>query len=231
MSPELSEAPQTRISRHMERYGGQSVRHDEDRKAFSDSLDKAREPLPAREGTPRAGSGWGSIRLGEHPRADAPIAPSPAARRTEHGYDSELVPVLHDLAPLSSRLMSALVDGGLVFGSFLVAVLLFVSCTPHLPAGKAALGLALLALCVLAAFYGWLFMSFGGGSTPGMRYTRIAICTFADSNPTRRELQGRVPATALALLPLGLGVFWAILDEDKLGWHDRMTRTYQRSYK
>ena len=217
---ELSEAPQTRVSRHMERYGGQSVRHDEDR-----------EPLQAAKGAPRAEGGWGSIRLGEHPRAEAPVAPEPALRRAEHGYETELVPALHDLAPLSSRLMSALVDGGLVFGSFLVAVLLFASCTPHVPAGKAALGLALLALCVLAAFYGWLFMSFGGGSTPGMRYTRIAICTFADSNPTRRELQGRVPATALALLPLGLGVFWAILDEDKLGWHDRMTRTYQRSYK
>ena len=64
-----------------------------------------------------------------------------------------------------------------------------------------------------------------------MRYARIAICTFADENPTRGELQSRVPATALALLPLGLGVFWAVLDEDRLGWHDRMTRTYQRSYK
>ena len=83
----------------------------------------------------------------------------------------------------------------------------------------------------MGVFYGWLFMTFGGGSTPGMRYARIALCTFDDANPTRKELQNRIPATALALLPLGLGLLWALLDEDRLGWHDRMTRTYQRSYR
>ncbi len=218
-------APQTRVSPQMETYGGQSVSQDEDWEPF----DERRGSFSEVEPDPHADGGWGSIRLGEHPHAELPA--EPAARRPERGYGTELVPALHDLAPITSRLMSALVDGGLVFGSFLLAVLLFASCTPHLPVGKAAVALALLALGILAAFYGWLFMSFGGGSTPGMRYARIAICTFADSNPTRGELQGRVPATALALLPLGLGVFWAVLDEDKLGWHDRMTRTYQRSYK
>ncbi len=181
-------------------------------------------------------TGWGSIRLGEHPQNEPEIEvsserPAIAALRPGKGYQQEASPALHDLAPISSRVMAALVDGGLVFGSFLASVLVFASCTVHMPAGKSALVVAGLALGVLATFYGWLFMSFGGGSTPGMRYARIALCTFSDENPTRKDLQGRIPATALALLPLGLGVFWAILDEDKLGWHDRMTRTYQRLYK
>ncbi len=180
-------------------------------------------------------SGWESIRLDEHPSVESQAVPaveeSYPLPLPEHGYPERSLPALHDLAPIQLRLMAALLDGGLVFGSFLIAVLVFVSCTAHAPSGKAACVVALLALGVLATFYGWLFMSFGGGSTPGMRYARIALCTFADENPTRRELQSRVPATALALLPLGLGVFWAMLDEERLGWHDRMTRTYQRSYK
>lgn len=186
----------------------------------------AAEPAPAR----REAIGWGAIQLGAHPEAEAPPAPA-TARRPEHGYKAEAVPALEDLAPVSDRFMAALVDSSIVGACFLVSVLVFASCTVHPPAGKAALAGAALFLGVLATFYGWLFMSFGGGSTPGMRYARIALCTFNDENPTRRELQGRIPATALALLPLGLGILWALLDEDRLGWQDRMTRTYQRSYR
>ncbi len=190
------------------------------------------EDMPGRTNAKRTASGWGAIQLGEHPQPDAAEPPVPKeARRPENGYAAETVPALNELAPISDRLMAALVDAGIVFGCFLLSVLVFASCTVHPPAGKAALAVSLLVLGVLGAFYGWLFMTHGGGSTPGMRYARIALCTFADENPSRKDFQNRIPATALALLPLGLGLFWALLDEDKLGWHDRMTRTYQRSYR
>jgi len=40
----------------------------------------------------------------------------------------------------------------------------------------------------------------------------------------------RIPALMLSALPAGLGLMWSIFDGDHLGWHDRMTRTYQRKY-
>ena len=187
---------------------------------------------PSARSAARPESGWNAIRLGEHPQeASATPAREFTARSIEHGYREESLPALHDLAPISDRLMAALMDGGIVFACFLIAVIVFATCTVHPPTGKVAVAFALIVFGALATFYGWLFMSYGGGSTPGMRYARIALCTFSDENPRRKDLQNRVPATALALLPLGLGVFWALLDEDKLGWHDRMTRTYQRSYR
>lgn len=209
---------------------------------------EAEEPEPRRRGGFQVGheqqpptpvkSGWGTIQLGEHPRAESPV-PEPAVGRARAAarpaaradYREESAPLLEDQAPLTDRCMAALVDFGLIFACFLLSVLVFASCTVHPPMGKAAFAGALFALGVLAAFYGWLFMTWGGGSTPGMRYARIALCTFNDENPTRKDLQNRIPATALALLPLGLGVLWTLLDEDRLGWHDRMTRTYQRSYR
>jgi hypothetical protein len=36
----------------------------------------------------------------------------------------------------------------------------------------------------------------------------------------------RVAAVLLSGLSLGLGYAWAFLDEDRLCWHDRITRTY-----
>lgn len=177
-------------------------------------------------------SPWGAIRLGEHPKSEAETVSSrPVARRPEHGYKQEAAPQLNDLAPVSDRCMAAIVDTALVSSSFLLFVLAFAATAPHIPMGRGVLAFGAFILICLGALYGWLFMSFGGGSTPGMRYARIALCTFNDANPTRGELQSRVLSTALALMPLGLGVVWAFLDEDRLGWQDRMTRTYQRSYR
>jgi uncharacterized RDD family membrane protein YckC len=86
------------------------------------------------------------------------------------------------------------------------------------------------ALVGFIALYQWLFFSYAE-STPGMRYAKIALCTFDDENPARKTLQHRIAALFLAALPMGLGFLWALLDDDRLGWHDRMTRTYQRSYR
>jgi uncharacterized RDD family membrane protein YckC len=35
-------------------------------------------------------------------------------------------------------------------------------------------------------------------------------------------------ALLLSLLPLGLGVAWALFDDDRLSWHDRLSKTYLR---
>jgi hypothetical protein len=64
-----------------------------------------------------------------------------------------------------------------------------------------------------------------------MRYAKIALCTFDDENPSRRAMRGRIGALLLSALPLGLGFLWTFFDEDHLSWHDRITRTYQRSYR
>ena len=66
--------------------------------------------------------------------------------------------------------------------------------------------------------------------TPGMRAARIALCTFADDNPSRKAMRMRVLATLLAACPLGVGLLWGFLDDEELGWHDRMSRMYQRGY-
>ena len=92
-----------------------------------------------------------------------------------------------------------------------------------------ALASSLLVLALLYLLYQALFFSFSD-STPGMRCARIALCTFDDENPTRRAMRRRILAILLSACPLGLGLLWAAFDEDRLAWHDRLTRTYQRTY-
>ena len=40
----------------------------------------------------------------------------------------------------------------------------------------------------------------------------------------------RIPAMLLAILPLGAGLLWSIVDRENLGLHDRLSKTYQRKY-
>ena len=61
-----------------------------------------------------------------------------------------------------------------------------------------------------------------------MKYARISLCTFDDETPTRAQMRNRLGALLLSALPVGLGLAWAIFDEDHLSWHDRLSRTYQR---
>lgn len=134
------------------------------------------------------------------------------------------------VAPIQDRFMSAIVDVALTLLAFLAFVLVFAACTPHLPTGKVALagaGATLLAMWVL---YQFLFFSLSA-ATPGMRYAKIALCTFDDENPSSAAIRGRIAALLLSALPLGLGFVWAVFDEDGLCWHDRITQSYQRSYR
>ena len=134
------------------------------------------------------------------------------------------------VASMEDRLMAGIVDMALVLIAFLLFVLVFAACTAHLPAGKPALTYAAIALLSFFTLYQWLFFTFADG-TPGMRYAQIALCTFDDENPTRRAMQMRIAALFLSAAPMGLGFLWALFDEDRLGWHDRLSRTYQRSYR
>jgi uncharacterized RDD family membrane protein YckC len=171
---------------------------------------------------------WHSIRLDAKPREEY-YAPK-ATSSEDH---TPLAPVFElplQTATIGDRIMAAIVDASLVIAAFLLFVLVFVACTAHPPMGKSALAASGSVLFGLSVLYQWLFFSYLD-ATPGMRYARIALCTFDDDNPTRKTMRFRVGALLLSAMPLGLGFLWAFFDEDHLGWHDRITRTYQRSYR
>jgi len=166
---------------------------------------------------------WSSIRLDAHTVTEVvenPDMPMP-----------EILPSLLPpaSAPMQLRAMAALVDLTLVAGGLVVFAAGFAMTAGTVPIGVPAAVIGGVALVVLYVLYQLLFFTLSD-QTPGMRYARIGLCTFTDENPTRAAMRKRLLAQAIAVCPLGLGVLWALLDDDRLGWHDRISRMYQRAY-
>jgi uncharacterized RDD family membrane protein YckC len=134
------------------------------------------------------------------------------------------------VARLSDRLLAAVVDGALVTLAFLAAAVVVVASTAHPPTGRIALIASGCGWLLFGLLYQFLFLSYAEEGTPGMRYARIALCTFDDDNPTVEQMRQRIPALLMAAVPAGLGLAWAFFDREHLGWHDRLTKTYQRKY-
>ncbi|HVG26755.1 MAG TPA: RDD family protein [Acidobacteriaceae bacterium] len=136
------------------------------------------------------------------------------------------------IATVGRRLMAAVVDGCCIGTACLgFATVVAYLCGAGLQALSAGtlIGSGVVVFLVAGLLYELLFFSFAG-ATPGMLYARIGLCTFADENPSRKAMRRRVWATMLAACPLGLGLLWVWMDDDRLGWHDRMSRMYQRAY-
>jgi uncharacterized RDD family membrane protein YckC len=199
---------------------------------------------------------WTSILLDAHPRqqgsfydipsqplsaayAGSPYAPGADASaaqhlqlspETEHLYATPL-----EVAPVSLRLMSAMVDLCIVVAAFMVFAGVAVTTTAHLIPGGIQMAVPTAAIstagsiALLGLLYQLLFFTFSD-ATPGMRYARIGLCTMSDENPSRAAMRRRIFALVLASASLGLGVLWVLLDDERLGWHDRISRMYQRSY-
>jgi len=168
--------------------------------------------------------GGGQRDPGNSDQSDSPLPQSPLSQSPL----LDLLP-LH-VASIEDRLMAGIVDAALILIAFLLFVLVFVASTTHPPVGKPALVYSGIALVSIFLLYQVLFFTWSD-CTPGMRYARIALCTFDDENPTRKALHWRIAALFLSAMPLGLGFLWALFDDDRLGWHDRISKTYQRSYR
>jgi uncharacterized RDD family membrane protein YckC len=169
-----------------------------------------------------------TVKIEKIPAHFAPIrldaAPVP---RSESRSLSQEAPL--KTASLEDRLMAGIFDLALVVAAFAIFILVFVACTAHPPTGKSALFGAGFVLAGFFLLYQYLFFKFAEG-TPGMRYAKIALCTFEDENPTRKAMCRRILFLLLSAAPLGLGFAWAWFDPERLGWHDRLSRIYQRSY-
>ena len=132
-----------------------------------------------------------------------------------------LVPV----ASLARRRWAGLMDTlflGLTCAGFLG---LFRSLGGQIALDKTTAVIYLVILYLFYALYFSLFMTLAG-ATPGMQLMRLSVVRLDGSLPDTRQLVWRSFGYLLAGATLTLGFIWALWDDDRFTWQDRISQTY-----
>lgn len=78
---------------------------------------------------------------------------------------------------------------------------------------------------LLVAFAFFVGFWHRAGCTLGMQAWRLRLIRADGTRLRWRDAALRFLAALLAWLPLGIGVFWLLVDRDRLAWHDRLSGT------
>jgi uncharacterized RDD family membrane protein YckC len=155
-------------------------------------------------------------------------APAPQGSETVIYCDAPVAAVAH-------RAMAAACDGIIILAGMALFVGIFYVCTSlfgggnDLPISKQTLpflaGIALL----FALLYDSLW-ALGNADTPGMTWARLRLVNFEGQRPDREQRMYRLASGCLSVMATGLGVLWALVDEESLTWHDHMSKTFPTPY-
>jgi uncharacterized RDD family membrane protein YckC len=188
-------------------------------------------------------SGMPDLEMFDH----LPVEPYPTRTASLRGQQMDLLPSFADIrlepeetrlandleiiprpAPLMQRFVSGLVDAGIVFAATGAFVLTFVISAEEMPQSRMTMVCMLAAAGIFWLVFQYIFLIFSH-RTPGMNMAELELCTFAGTSTSTLEQRNRALASTLSAAAMGLGFAWALVDEDRLGWHDRISGTHLRT--
>ncbi len=132
--------------------------------------------------------------------------------------------IAHQAAPLWRRFMAMLYDSLLLLATLMLAALPIVTLYDGIPSGWARHAFQIYLLVVTFVFFGWFWVH--GGQTLGMRSWRLQLVGSADAAVGWKTALVRFMAAILSGLVVGLGYLWALLDDRRRTWHDRISDSY-----
>jgi uncharacterized RDD family membrane protein YckC len=141
---------------------------------------------------------------------------------------TEVEAVIYCDAPVAlpvHRLTAAAVDGGLILSAMALFAAIFYLSGGHIVVSKQTAPLLAGVVAAVALFYRLLWC-LADGDTPGMRFAGLRLVNFDGRRPDRDQRGIRQAAYLLSLLSAGLGLVWALVDEENLTWHDHISKTF-----
>jgi uncharacterized RDD family membrane protein YckC len=123
------------------------------------------------------------------------------------------------------RIMAAAADISLVLIAVGLFLAIFFGLGGDMSLSRRSLPFLLGVAFVIATFYRFLWC-LAGGDTPGMRFARLRLVDFDGRAPNRDQRLLRQVASLLSVLSAGLGLVWALVDEENLTWHDHISKTF-----
>ncbi|HEX5425333.1 MAG TPA: RDD family protein [Candidatus Acidoferrales bacterium] len=137
---------------------------------------------------------------------------------------SPLVPV----AGLAERRAAGAIDATILALTCLGFGALFRSLGGEIVMAKADAVIYLAVVALIYSLYLFVFTTMAG-STPGMQVRGLTVVSMDGTLPETRQLLWRSFGYVLSAAAMMLGYFWALWDEDRFTWHDRISQTYVTS--
>jgi uncharacterized RDD family membrane protein YckC len=123
------------------------------------------------------------------------------------------------------RAIAAALDGSLILISLALFGLVFRLTGGQIVLSARTVPLFLTAAVALVALYRLLWC-FAETDSPGMRWAHLALINFDGQKPSRSQRLSRMASGFLSLAAGGLGLLWALVDEETLTWHDHISKTF-----
>jgi hypothetical protein len=166
---------------------------------------------------------------------DAPPAPpalggiliGPTERRDPKPSEFE-VPL--QAASITRRAVATALDAIVIAACVVLFAGIFQSVTPTVLPSAQTIAASAGLFGVFWAGYHFLLLIYGG-TTLGLRLTRMQLRRFDGKPVLRRTRCWRALAAVMSAASLGLGYLWCLLDEDQLCWHDRTYVSPQSAYR
>ena len=123
------------------------------------------------------------------------------------------------------RATAASIDLALILSAFGAVLFIFNALAKPAHFTRGTFAMLGMMLGITALFYGLLF-AIAGTVTPGMRWTHLRLINFDGFPLDGRNRALRVAGSWISVLSGGIGIFWALLDEENLTWHDHISRSF-----
>lgn len=129
------------------------------------------------------------------------------------------------VAVTTHRMMAGVIDSALALSAlFLFAGTLYLA-GAEIQLSKETIPVYGLAAVVILLFYRILFCV-ANRDTPGVEWTGLQVLDFDGRPPTQRQRWLRLLGGFVGSIAAGMGLIWSIFDEERLTWHDYMSKTF-----
>lgn len=175
---------------------------------------------PAVRRTPRVVEGQGELEL---------LLPVPSKPKT---LGTTVDAVIYCEAPVATpmhRAVAAALDWSMILIGYGLFLLTFYLCGGGFDLNRSNLVTFGAALLLIGCTYG-LFWTIAGTETAGMRWMHLRLITFDGFQPDTRHRLIRYAGACLSFFTI-VGALWALADEESLGWHDHISRTFPTAHE
>lgn len=151
-----------------------------------------------------------------------------ASAMAEPSLGTEVEAVIYCDAPVAlpvHRLMAVAADASMIAIALGLFLAIFCLSGGRIAFTKSSLILFSGVIAGVVLLYRMLWC-LGGGDTPGMRFAGLRLVDFDGRRPKREQRTIRLAASMLSIVSAGLGLVWALVDEENLTWHDHISKTF-----